>query len=129
MKYISIFLGLMLITDVFALSVNDEIRFNHLTQEIRCLVCQNQNIADSNAPLASDLRKKIHHMIIEKKSDHEIKEYLVSRYGEYILLKPRLIRMTFLLWFFPIFGLCAAYCLLAQFFKSHKPTTYGKITK
>src|SRR3989338_8567959 len=67
----------------------DAHRFSVLTNETRCVVCQFQNIADSNAPLAGSLRDKIFQLIQEKKTDDEIKDYLVKRYGEVILLKPR----------------------------------------
>lgn len=89
-------------------SPEDARRFSTLTSETRCVVCQFQNIADSNAPLAGSLREKIFQLIQEKKSDTEIKDYLVKRYGEVILLKPRFNGMTFILWFFPIFALLAA---------------------
>ena len=79
-------------------------RFQTLTQEIRCVVCQNQNIADSNAPLASDLRTKIYRMVVNKKSDAEIKDYLVKRYGEFILLEPTFSKLSWLLWMFPLIG-------------------------
>lgn len=86
-------------------SAQDAQRFNQLTQEIRCVVCQNQNIADSNAPLAQDLREKIYRMIKEQESNEAIKDYLVKRYGEFILLNPRLNQHTLLLWGFPFFAL------------------------
>ncbi len=86
-------------------SSQDAARFNNLTQEVRCVVCQNQNIADSNAPLAQDLREKIYRMVNEQQSDEAIKDYLVKRYGEFILLKPRLNYHTFLLWGFPFLAL------------------------
>jgi len=84
---------------------DDASRFQQLTKEIRCVVCQNQNIADSNAPLANDLREKVYQMVLEKKSNKEIKEYLVKRYGEFILLQPRLNKLTFFLWVFPFLAL------------------------
>ncbi len=90
----------------------DEIRYQTLIQEIRCVVCQGQNIADSNAPLANDLRNKVSLMINNMKSDDEIEQYLVKRYGEYILYKPRLTSLTVLLWSFPF--LCIA--LILSFF-------------
>jgi cytochrome c-type biogenesis protein CcmH len=86
-------------------SQEDAARFSSLTQEIRCVVCQNQNIADSNAPLANDLRQKVYGMVIEKKSDNEIKDYLVKRYGQFILLKPRFNWVTGVLWVFPFLAL------------------------
>lgn len=107
-------------TSVYALdasqfsSATDEQRFFNLTKEIRCVVCQNQSIADSNAPLANDLRNKVQQMVIANKSDTEIKEYLVQRYGEFILMKPRLNENTLLLWFFPILAIIMAGFVLYQ---------------
>src|SRR5438477_3151938 len=80
----------------------DTQRFQSLTQEIRCVVCQSQSIADSNAPLAKDLRNKVYEMVLEKKSNEEIKNYLAKRYGEFILLRPRLNKLTVALWVFPV---------------------------
>lgn len=82
-------------------SVAEAKRFEFLIKEIRCVVCQNQSIADSNAPLAKDLRVKIYQLIKDKKSNEEIKNYLVQRYGEFILLRPRFNKSTAMLWVFP----------------------------
>lgn len=83
-------------------SAKDEKRFDTLIKEVRCVVCQNQNLAESSTPLAEDLRNKIYHMIIDqKKSDQEIEEYLVKRYGEYILLKPSFNGTNIILWILP----------------------------
>ena len=102
-----IFLLLSLITPhiSFAANNSDAERYVTLTKEIRCIVCQNQNLADSTAPIADDLRQKIYAMILEKKSDEEIKDYLVKRYGEFILLRPRFNQSTVVLWLFPLAGL------------------------
>lgn len=86
-------------------SSKDAKRFQSLISETRCVVCQNQNIADSNAPLANDLRGKIYHMVLNKKSDEDIKNYLVNRYGEFILFQPRFNKSTILLWVFPLLSL------------------------
>jgi cytochrome c-type biogenesis protein CcmH len=75
-----------------------EKRLKDLAEDLRCLVCQNQTIADSNAPLALDLRNQIRTMVGQGKSDDEIRAYLVDRYGNYVLYKPPLIASTFLLW-------------------------------
>lgn len=83
----------------------DSARFHQLTQSIRCVVCQNQNIADSSAPLANDLREKVYRMVLAQQSNADIENYLIKRYGEYILLKPRFSPLTFLLWLFPLIGL------------------------
>lgn len=94
-------------------------RFQHLTNEIRCLVCQNQAIADSNAPLAVDLRYKIYRMIQAQQSDAEIKYYLEKRYGAFILLQPRFNAATFLLWSFPLFAFCTAIAWMIYWRRSH----------
>lgn len=76
------------------------------------MVCQNQNLASSTASIAIDLKHKIYAMIQEKKSDAEIQDYLVRRYGEFILLKPRWKPLTALLWLFPAVGLILLGALL-----------------
>jgi cytochrome c-type biogenesis protein CcmH len=72
-----------------------------ITQEVRCLVCQNQPISDSTAPLAADLRREIKRMILEGQSEAEIKDFLVERYGDFILYKPRFASWNILLWLAP----------------------------
>ena len=92
--------------ELYPFSSSHQVRlFSQLTHEIRCLVCQNQNIADSNAPLAEDLRNKIYRMIQSNQSEANIKAYLEKRYGEFIFFKPPLNAHTALLWFFPFIGL------------------------
>ena len=78
-----------------------EARLKHLTVELRCLVCQNQTLADSNAPLAEDLRREVREMIAKNMSDKEIIEFLVSRYGDFVLYRPPLKATTTLLWVGP----------------------------
>lgn len=101
----------------------DHQRFEKLTQTLRCLVCQNQSLSDSDAPLAKDLRDKIYLLIQEKQSDQAIKQFLVSRYGEFILFSPSFNPRTWLLWSFPgllllsIFG--TIYLLHLKMRKSH----------
>ena len=79
----------------------EEIRFQHLAKELRCLVCQNQDLADSEADLAKDLRKQVFDLMRAGKSDAEIKQYLVSRYNDFVLYDPPLKPGTWLLWFAP----------------------------
>ena len=79
-----------------------EDRFNQLTQELRCLVCQNQNLADSDALLAHDLRAEVHEMLLAGKSDDEIKQFMVERYGDFVLYRPPLQENTYLLWLAPL---------------------------
>ena len=79
-----------------------EDRFNVLTQELRCLVCQNQNLADSDAQLAHDLRAEVHEMLIAGKTDDEIKQFMVERYGDFVLYRPPVQQNTYLLWLAPL---------------------------
>ena len=79
-----------------------EARLRNLSQELRCLVCQNQTIADSNADLAVDLRREVRAQILQGRSDAEIKSYLVARYGDFVLYKPPVQANTALLWFGPL---------------------------
>ncbi len=78
-----------------------ELRARNISKNIRCLVCQNQSIDESNAPLAKDLRILIRDKITEGKKDHEIYKFLTDRYGDFILLKPPLKLSTLALWFLP----------------------------
>lgn len=90
-------------------SAETEKVFHKLSEELRCLVCQNQNIAESNADLAKDLRLEIYTMLSEGKTEDEIVDFMVERYGDYVLYRPPFKPMTWLLWFGPvivfIFGL------------------------
>jgi cytochrome c-type biogenesis protein CcmH len=78
-----------------------EERFKQLTLELRCTVCQNQNLADSDAQLAHDLRAKVHEMLIAGNTDDEIKQYMVDRYGDFVLYRPPVQENTYLLWLGP----------------------------
>lgn len=79
-----------------------ETRARELSRELRCLVCQNQSIEDSNAPLARDLRRIVRERVVAGDSDGAVLEYLVQRYGEWVLLKPRFNAQTLLLWLGPV---------------------------
>jgi len=76
-------------------------QFRQLTAELRCPKCQNQNIADSNAPIATDLRREIFRMLEEGQDNQQITDYLVARYGDFVRYKPALNSSTWLLWFGP----------------------------
>jgi cytochrome c-type biogenesis protein CcmH len=78
-----------------------EQRFQRITQELRCLVCQNQSLADSHAELAGDLRREIHAMMQAGRSEAQIIEFMVRRYGDFVLYRPPLTKRTLLLWFGP----------------------------
>jgi cytochrome c-type biogenesis protein CcmH len=77
-------------------------RYEHINRELRCLVCQNQTIADSNATLAQDLRREVREMIQAGKSDDEIRDFMIQRYGDFVLYRPRMTGSTFLLWATPV---------------------------
>src|SRR6195952_5908236 len=76
-------------------------RYGELTRELRCPKCQNQDIADSNAPIAADLRKEIYRMLGEGKDNQQIIDFMVDRYGDFVRYKPSLNSRTWLLWFGP----------------------------
>jgi len=89
-----------------------EKRVMTLAEELRCLVCQNQTLADSNAPLAEDLRNQIRERMREGNSDAQVVEYLVARYGDFVLYRPPLKATTVLLWFGPLLLLAAGFAVL-----------------
>jgi cytochrome c-type biogenesis protein CcmH len=89
-------------------------RFRTLTYELRCLVCQNQNIADSDAELAQDLRREVDRMLREGKTDNDITEFMVARYGEFVLYRPRLRAGTVALWVGPFVLVGAGLVLLVS---------------
>jgi cytochrome c-type biogenesis protein CcmH len=78
-----------------------DVRLKRLEAELRCLVCQNQTLADSNADLADDLRREVRTLALAGKSDDDIKAYLVARYGDFVLYKPPVKPVTWVLWFGP----------------------------
>jgi cytochrome c-type biogenesis protein CcmH len=78
-----------------------EARLKRLEADLRCLVCQNQTLADSNAPLAEDLRREVRTLALSGKSDAEIRTFLVARYGDFVLYDPPVKESTWLLWFGP----------------------------
>ena len=82
-------------------SLEQRDRYHRLAEELRCLVCQNQTLADSNAELAADLRHQVETMIQAGRSDDEIKAYMVQRYGDFVLYRPPMQRNTWLLWLGP----------------------------
>jgi cytochrome c-type biogenesis protein CcmH len=85
----------------------EEARFRALAAELRCVLCQNQSLADSNAGIAQDLRKEVFGLMREGKSDEEIKVFLTERYSEFVLYKPRMEPRTWLIWFGPALVLLA----------------------
>jgi len=98
-------------------NAEDEARFKQLSEELRCLVCQNQNLADSNAELAMDLRSKVYKMLQTGASNEEIKTYMVDRYGDFVLYDPPVKPSTYILWFSPLLLIAVGLALLIRFIR------------
>ncbi len=99
----------MLVGTAFAIDASEKLddpalqaRYEALIAEVRCMQCQNQSIKDSNAFLAADLRREIRELLVSGKTDAEIKEFLVARYGEFVLYRPRMAGRTLILWIAPL---------------------------
>ena len=95
-------------------------QFQRLITELRCLVCQNENLADSNASLAKDLRGEVYQMVKSNKTDQDVRKYMAARYGDFILFKPPVNRITYLLWYGPIGFLIFAFLILLLIIRSQK---------
>ncbi len=91
-----------------------EQRLISIAEELRCLVCQNESLAGSRADLANDLRREVRTLIKSGKSDAEIKDFLVTRYGDFVLYRPQVKPVTWLLWFGPLLLLVGAIWLLVS---------------
>ena len=103
-------------------SAQQEADYNELVDELRCLVCQNQNLADSNAELAVDLRKEVHKMISEGSSKREVLDFMVARYGDFVLYKPPVQSNTAVLWIGPFVILAIGLLVAFIFVRRHRPT-------
>ncbi|MEP5764507.1 MAG: cytochrome c-type biogenesis protein [Halieaceae bacterium] len=95
-------------------------RYRLLSAELRCPKCQNQNIADSNAPIAADLRAQLHEQLHAGRSNDEIVEYMVDRYGEFVLYRPRWNQVTMVLWLAPVILLGLALWVLLASIRNRK---------
>lgn len=101
-------------------------RFHALTAELRCVKCQNQSLADSNASIAQDLRHEVLALMRQDKSDAEVKEYLVDRYGEFVLYRPQMDPKTWLLWFGPGLVLLIGAFVVVNVVRRHSAATVGE---
>jgi len=97
----------------------EETRFRALVTELRCVMCQNQSLADSNAQIAHDLRREVLTLMRQGRTDAQIRDYLVARYGEFVLYKPRVEGKTWLLWFGPALLLLAGGFVVARVVRRH----------
>ena len=109
MKRLALFVMLALAGQAFAIDADTPIAdpqqrevYERLTHEVRCLVCQNQTIADSTAPLAADLRREIRAMVESGQTESQVKDFLTDRYGDFVLYKPRYTGNTAVLWAAPL---------------------------
>ena len=119
---LSFFVGISLSVepDEIMDDINQEVRARNISKEIRCLVCQNQSIDDSNSPLAKDLRLLIRSKIKEGKKDKEIYKFLTDRYGDFILLNPPIKLGTIALWFLPVVFLLFGFLIIFNHNKKSK---------
>ena len=101
-------------------SSSQESRYKALIAELRCLVCQNQNLADSNAELARDLRLLTYNMILSGSSDKDIVQFMVSRYGDFVLYRPPFKPSTALLWLAPLLFMAGGFFVLFRIFRGRK---------
>ena len=97
-----------------------EARLVDISQELRCLVCQNESLASSHAVLADDLRQEVRELIRAGKSDQEIKDFLVARYGDFVLYRPEVKPLTWVLWFGPFLLLVIAAIFLGVYLRQRR---------
>jgi cytochrome c-type biogenesis protein CcmH len=122
-----LYAGVLMLVAVAAFAIDSEppfpdpvvqARYEALTHEFRCLVCQDETVADSNADLAADFRRQIHTMVASGKTDAEIKDYMVKRYGDFVLYRPPLQSSTLFLWVGPfillLVGLSVIYLVVKR---------------
>ena len=104
-------------------TVAEERRFHALVSELRCVMCQNQSLADSNAQIAVDLRREVLALMRAGKTDAQVKAFLVARYGEFVLYRPQVEASTWLLWFGPALLLLAGGFVIAGIVRKRGPRT------
>ena len=97
-----------------------EARLVDISQELRCMVCQNESLASSHAELAEDLRREVRDLIVQGKTDAEIKTFLVDRYGDFVLYRPEVKPLTWVLWFGPFFLLLLAVFAVGAYLRQRK---------
>jgi len=100
----------------------EQLRYERLVEELRCLVCQNQSLADSDADLARDLRDEVYQIIRSGKSDEEAVQFLVERYGDFVLYRPPVKPITWLLWLGPFVALAGGLLFIRSRTRQHAAT-------
>jgi cytochrome c-type biogenesis protein CcmH len=102
-------------------------RYNDLLFELRCPKCQNQNLSDSDAPIAADLRAQVYRLLNESKSDTEVKAYLVARYGDFVLYNPPVNKHTAMLWLLPAGGMLIGMVVIFMLVRRTSATDEGAV--
>lgn len=110
-------------------NAEQEQRYKHIIDELRCLVCQNQNISGSNAGLAQDLRKQVHKMLLAGKDDKEIFDFMVTRYGDFVLYRPPFNASTFFLWAGPFVILILGLYVLIRFIRQREKVVIQELNQ
>jgi cytochrome c-type biogenesis protein CcmH len=105
-----------------------EKRLVHISEELRCLVCQNESLASSRAELANDLREEVRKLIRQDKSDTQIKDYLVARYGDFVLYKPEVKPLTWVLWFGPFLLLALGVIGMALYLRQRQSAQTAQVS-
>lgn len=105
-----------------------EKRYKNLIDELRCLVCQNQNLADSNAELAQDLRRKTYEMVNQGLTENEVADYMVQRYGDFVLYRPPLKANTLVLWIGPFVILLIGLAVMLRIIRRHPTSESGQLS-
>lgn len=118
---IAVFGGLQTTAAPVSLNAAQDARFRAIAAEVRCLVCQNQSVLDSSAGLAGDLRRELKRLIVEGRTEGEIKDYLVERYSDFVLYKPPLKISTLALWFGPLLLLLIALGIAFRVITNSRP--------
>ena len=107
---------------------DQEAAYKEMVSELRCLVCQNQNIADSNAELAQDLKRKTYEMVMQGKDKNEIADFMVQRYGDFVLYRPPVSNTTLLLWSGPFIIFVIGIIVLIRVIKSKQRDQSNQLT-
>ena len=98
-----------------------------LIEQLRCMVCQNQNIAGSNAELAKDLRRQVHEMVSAGKTEQDVVDYMVERYGDFVVYNPQFQVKTWLLWLGPVFFIIIGFIVVIVYAKRNRKSENHKI--
>jgi len=134
--YLMLFSSLLLVTsaqaaiDIYTFEDDvQRLRYQSFIEELRCPKCQNQNLAGSDSPISADLRREVHRLIMEGQSDKEIIDFMVSRYGEYVLYRPRAQGATLILWFAPVLLLVLALVVVLGLFASKRRAAANQLSQ